>query len=155
MTDEQRLIEKLLRIEALHAGAATIGEREAAAQARDRIRARLARERDTDPPEEVTFSLPDPWACRLFTALLRRYDIRPYRYARQRYTTVMARVPRRFLDETLWPEFEELNQTLRSYLEEMTERVIRESIAPDTSDAEVRPGQAGLTLVERSHSDSE
>ena len=38
MTDEQRLIEKLQRIEALFAGAATPGERDAAAQARDRIR---------------------------------------------------------------------------------------------------------------------
>jgi hypothetical protein len=36
MTDEQRLIEKLQRIEALFAGAATPGEREAAAQARNR-----------------------------------------------------------------------------------------------------------------------
>ena len=40
-SDEQRLIEKLQRIEALFAGAATPGERDAAAQARDRIRARL------------------------------------------------------------------------------------------------------------------
>jgi hypothetical protein len=150
MTDEQRLIEKLRRIEALHAGAATMGERDAAAQARDRIRARLAREVDTDPPVEYSFSLPDTWSRRLFTALLRRYDIRPYRYARQRYTTVMARVPKGFVDETLWPEFQELSRTLNSYLEEVTERVIRETISPDTSDAEVRPAQRELPVGDSS-----
>ncbi|MCP5522485.1 MAG: hypothetical protein H7A46_13150 [Verrucomicrobiales bacterium] len=149
MTDEQRLIEKLLRIEALHAGAATHGEREAAAQARERIRARLARERDNDPPEEFSFSLPDPWSRRLFIALLRRYDLRPYRYPRQRRTTVMARVPRQFLDHTLWPEFEELDRTLGSYLKEVTERVIREGIAPDTSEVEVRPAQNELVFDSR------
>ena len=39
--DERKLIEKLRRIEALYAGAATSGERVAAANARDRIRERL------------------------------------------------------------------------------------------------------------------
>ena len=41
ITDERALIEKLLRIEALHAGATTPGERAAAANAMDRIRERL------------------------------------------------------------------------------------------------------------------
>ena len=53
MTDEQRLIEKLQRIEALFAGAATPGEREAAAAARERIRARLRDQQQSDPPVEL------------------------------------------------------------------------------------------------------
>ena len=52
MTEEQRLIEKLQRIEALFAGAATPGERDAAAQARERIRSRLQGQQQTDPPVE-------------------------------------------------------------------------------------------------------
>jgi hypothetical protein len=51
MTEEARLIEKLQRIEALFAGAASAGEREAAALARDRIRNRLREHQQTDPPE--------------------------------------------------------------------------------------------------------
>ena len=43
MMDEQQLIEKLRLIERLHAGAATDGEREAAANAKERIRERLRR----------------------------------------------------------------------------------------------------------------
>lgn len=148
-TEEQRLIEKLQRIEALFAGAATPGERDAAAQARDRIRARLTEEQEADPPVEFSFRLQDTWSRRLFVALLRRYGIRPYRYPRQRRTTVMARVPRRFLDETLWPEFNELNQVLTAYLEEVTNRVICDGITADTSDVEVRPPQGQLGFAER------
>jgi hypothetical protein len=142
-TDHQRLIEKLRRIEALFAdGAATAGEKNAAGEARDRIRQRLAAFAQSDPPVEYSFALGNPWSHKLFVALLRRYNIRPYRYARQRYTTVMARVPARFVNETLWPEFVELDRTLQSYLTEETNRVIAESLNKDTSDVEVRSGQA-------------
>ena len=77
MTDEQRLIERLQLIEALFAGAATPGEREAAAQARERIRARLQQQQQTDPPVEYTFTLRDRWSHKLLIALMRRYGIQP------------------------------------------------------------------------------
>jgi hypothetical protein len=141
MTDEQRLIEKLQRIEALYAGAATPGERDAAAHARDRIRGRLREQQQTDPPIEFAFKLRDRWSHKLLTALLRRYQIRPYRYRGQRYTTIMARVPRRFVNEVLWPEFEELNRTLASFLSEVTDRVIAEGIDADTAEVEEAPEQ--------------
>jgi hypothetical protein len=145
MNDEQRLLERLRLIEALHAGAATPGERDAAAQARDRIRARLRAMEHTDPPVEYSFKLRDRWSHQLFTALLRRYEIKPYRYRGQRYTTVMARVPKRFVNETLWPEFTELNRTLANYLADVTRRVITEGIAADTSDVEERAEPSRLT----------
>ena len=144
MTDEQRLIEKLQRIEALFAGAATPGEREAAAHARERIRARLHEHQAADPPIEFSFKLGDPWSCQLFVALLRRYQIRPYRYPRQRYTTVMARVPTRFVNEILWPEFRELDKTLDQYLGDVTRRVIVQGIEADDSDVEVRSAPVAL-----------
>lgn len=137
MTEEEKLIEKLQRIEALFAGAATPGERNAAAEARDRIRARVREQEERDPLVEYTFNLRDRWSHKLLTALLRRYQLRPYRYRGQRYTTLMARVPKRFLDETLWPEFEELNKTLTAYLGEVTERVIAQGIEADTTEVEV------------------
>ena len=141
MTEEQRLIEKLQRIEALFAGAATPGEREAATQTRDRIRSRLQAQAQVDPPIEFSFKLRDRWSHKLLTALLRRYQIRPYRYRGQRYTTIMARVPRRFVNEVLWPEFEELNQTLVTFLNEVTDRVIAQGIDADTAEVEVAPDQ--------------
>jgi len=133
--DEHKLIEKLLRIEALHAGATTRGERVAAARAMQRILERLRKLQDEDEPIEYRFSMPDPWARKLFLALLRRYGLKPYRYYRQRYSTVMVRVPERFVDETLWPEFQELQETLYEYLGEVTDRVISEAIHTDSSEA--------------------
>lgn len=140
MIDEQKLIEKLQSIERLHAGATTPGERVAAANALDRIRQRLATTAQLNPPVEYQFRMGDLWSRKLFLALLRRYDIRPYRYYRQRYTTVMAKIPKQFLDETLWPEFQELNDTLRQYLDEVTARVVSEGVYADSSEAEIVTG---------------
>jgi hypothetical protein len=133
--DEATLIEKLRAIEALHAGATSPGEREAAANARDRILARLAEIARADLPVEFRLTVSDLWSKRLLTALLRRYGIEPYRYRRQRRTTVMVRAPRRFIEEILWPEFEALSGTLRTYLDEMTNRVIAEAVHADVSEA--------------------
>jgi len=98
-----------------------------------------------DPPVEYHFSMSDMWSRRLFAALLRRYGIRPYRYSRQRHTTVMAKVSKRFVAETLWPEFQEMNRILRGYLDEITDRLITEDIYADDSEPEIRqelPGRA-------------
>ncbi|HUT08931.1 MAG TPA: hypothetical protein VMY42_00400 [Thermoguttaceae bacterium] len=138
MDDQSKLIETLQRIEALYAGATTRGEREAAANARERIRARLEKLQESDPPVEFRFTLNDLWSRKLFVALLRRYGIKPYRYARQRYTTVMAVVSTTFVDETLWPEYQKLNQTLQSYLADVTDRIISEGIFADNSEPEIR-----------------
>lgn len=138
MTEEQLLIEKLKRIENLFAGATTTGERAAAGNALERILRRLEETKKADPPIEYRFSMPDMWSRKLFVALLRRYGIQPFRYHRQRYTTVMANVPKGFVDETLWPEYLELSEVLRGYLAEMTDRVISGAVFNDISDAEVR-----------------
>ena len=66
--DESKLIEKLLRIEALHAGATTEGERLAAAAARERILDRLRSFERVDPPVEFKFSVSDPWSRRVLVA---------------------------------------------------------------------------------------
>lgn len=137
--DERQLLEKLMLIEALHSGASTSGERDAAAAARDRILSRLRLLQTEDKPIEYTFTLNDHWSRQLLVALLRRYQIRPYRYPRQRYTTVKAKVPKKFIDEVLWPQYKELSKVLNQYLSEVTQRVIAQAIASDTSDVEERP----------------
>jgi hypothetical protein len=138
---ESDLVEKLRKIERLYAGAATAGEKEAAAEAMNRIRNRLGEVAKVDKPIEFKFTLVDGWAKKLFVALLRRYQLKPYRYARQHRNTVMVRVPRSFVNETLWPEFLELSAVLKTYLEEVTKRVIAEVIHEDTGDEEVVAGE--------------
>lgn len=137
---EQDLIEKLRKIERLHAGATTPGERDAAADAITRIRNRLGDLERVEKPIEYRFKMNDDWSKKLFIALLRRYGIRPYRYARQRRTTVMARVPKSFVQQTLWPEFLELSATLRNYLADITDRVIAQGVHGDTADEDVVAG---------------
>lgn len=131
------LLEKLRKIERLYAGAATEGEKIAAAEAIERIKKRLNQTERVDTPIEYKFSLTDDWSKKLFIALLRRYSLKPYRHARQRRTTVMVRAPRSFVEETLWPEFIELSEVLKEYLDQVTERVIREGIHADMSDEDV------------------
>ena len=135
MSNEALLREKLRKLEALFAGAGTPGEKNAAEAGLERIRARLAELEGSDPPIEMQFSLSDLWTRRLFLALCRRYGLKPYRLPRQRTTTVMLRVPKKFLDQVLWPEFKELSTALTHYLDEVTTRVIREEVHRDTSEA--------------------
>ncbi len=133
--DEAKLIERLKKVEALHAGATTPGEKSAAGKARERILTRLNALVKVDPPIEFRFSLGDMWARKVFVSLLRRYDVRPYRYSRQRHTTVMAKVSKRFVDETLWPEFLEISKILEDYLSDVTDRVVQQALHQNSSEA--------------------
>jgi hypothetical protein len=135
MVTQAQLRDKLRKIEALFAGAGTAGERGAAEAARERVRAKLVELEGREPATEIQFSLPDQWSRHLFIALCRRYGLKPYRYPRQRRTTIVLRAPRRFIDEVLWREFSELNTDLQAYLNEVTLKVIREEVYADTSDA--------------------
>ena len=128
MATDADLREKLRKIEALHAGAGTAGERLAAKAALERIRARLRQQQARDPVVEIRVSLADQWSRHLFVALCRRYGLKPFRYRRQRRTTVMVRVPQGFADRILWPEFRELNAALTRYLHQVTLRVIRDEV---------------------------
>jgi hypothetical protein len=140
MTGDQQLRDKLRKIYALFEGATTIGERSAAAAAIDRVKKALGASMQTEQPQEFQFTLPDRWQRRLFSALCRRYDLAPYRYKRQRYTTVMVRVPKSFVDRTLWPEYQQLKTALNEYLNDATERIIREEVYRDAEEAPERAG---------------
>jgi len=48
----------------------------------------------------------------------------------------MAKLSKKFVDETLWPEFMELDSALREHLDEITTRVISEAIFANSSEAE-------------------
>jgi hypothetical protein len=86
----------------------------------------------------------DTWSRRLFVALARRYGLTPYRYPRQRRNTVMLKVSKPFVDETLWPEFLELDGTLRKWLAEATDRAIAQVFGEEAREAEERPEQRAL-----------
>lgn len=147
MDEYIKLIEKLRRIEALYNGATTAGERDAAAAAHERIKERLASVKIPEPVKEYRFSLENTWSRKLFVALLRRYGYNPYRYPRQRYTSVMVRLTDRDAD-SLWREFQELNDALREHLDALAEKVIREAVSTHTEEAEEVPVIQGAITYE-------
>jgi hypothetical protein len=51
----------------------------------------------------------------------------------------MVRAPRSFVDQTLWPEYLELKEALDGWLNEATERIIREEVYGDAGEAPERP----------------
>jgi hypothetical protein len=50
----------------------------------------------------------------------------------------MVRIPRSFVDRTLWPEYLQIKKALDEYLTEATERIIREEVYRDTREAPER-----------------
>ena len=136
MNSEDRLREKLRKIEALYAGATTAGEKAAAGAAADRIRGQFETASKNEKAEEFKFSIPDPWSRQLFIALCRRYGVRPFRYSRMHRQTVIIKAPANFVKTMLWPEFEELSDALTAHLLEITEKIIREEVHASTDDAE-------------------
>src|SRR4249919_602277 len=101
MAPEHILRDKLRKIEALFAGAATEGEKAAAGAAAERIRRRLGQTAGTEKPEEMRFSIQDIWSRQLFIALCRRYGLRPFRYRRMHRQTLVVKAPRSFLLQVL------------------------------------------------------
>jgi hypothetical protein len=144
MMTEQELRAKLRKISALFEGATTTGEREAAAAAIERMRKALAEAEEVEAPTEMQFTNLDRWHRKLFLALCRRYGLKPYRYPRQRYSTVTLRVPKSFLNQTLWPEFLEIKTALDEYLNEATERIIKEEVFGEADEAEEIAGSLGV-----------
>lgn len=137
---EQQLREQLRKISALYEGATTPGERSAAAAAIERVRKAIAAIAKTEEPTEFQFTLPDLWQRRLFTALCRRYGLTPFRYKRQRFTTVVVRAPKTFVNKTLWPEYQQLREALNRYLNQATDRIIREEVYGEDGEAAPRGG---------------
>jgi len=144
---EGTLVEKVRKLEALHAGTKIDGEREAARRAAERIRARLAEFRTAERDVELHYRMPDPWKRRLFLALCRRYGLKPYRESGRHYSTVQVHAPRSFHERTLWPQYKALSEELDAHLDELTTRVIREAIDDDVSEATEQPSTKALPAV--------
>lgn len=132
---EAELKRKLASIEALLHGATTDGERTAAQTVFERLKQKGA----TEKTEDFQFSIQDPWGRRLFIAMCRKAGLTPFRRHGQRTTTLMVHGTRSFVIDGLWVQFQEADQTLRQFLDEVTERVIRETLGEAEAEARERP----------------
>lgn len=133
MTSDGDIREKLAKLERLFAHGATPGERAAAGAARDRLQARLdvGTADDADPEIELQYSLPDVWSVRIFVALCRKHGVRPYRYPRQRRTTVMVRARQAGFERTVAAEFRNLYREVTAYFDETVNHLIADAMKSD------------------------
>ena len=137
MTTKADLIAKKGKVEALFAGAATAGERDAAQAAMDRIKAKLRHlEGLREAPTQMVFSLGDGRSKSLFLALCRRHGLKLGHPSKHKGNNVTVWVAHRFADKTLWPEFCRLGDALESFLDEATEQYIRERVTKGKVDPE-------------------
>ena len=137
MLGENRLKTKLDKLEALFRGTGSLGERAAAAAAMDRLHGRLGSSKKTyrEPEIELRISLSDSWSVRLFIAICRKHGVRPYRYPRQRRTTIMVYVREREFDRSVWSEYEMLQRELSRYFEDVTDDLIKRAMGSDGDDS--------------------
>jgi len=121
MTD---LLERIKKIEALINGATTAGEKNAAISAKDRLLKKQPNLEIHQNLEEYSLYTSDSWHKKLLIAICRKYGVMPYRYKRQKYTTVMVRINQDFLNNVLWPEYLEYSKHLEKLVEEITDDLI-------------------------------
>jgi hypothetical protein len=140
MTADDALRARLAKLEVLFRRAGTEGERAAAEAAIDRLQNRLGQSTQDDAIE-MKFSFPDMWSVRLFIAVCRKHDAHPYRYARQRRTTVMVRAPRQRFDADIWREFSALHTELNVYFEETVDHLIQSAMRSDGDDSQLETAQ--------------
>ena len=98
----KNLLDRIRKIEALISGASTNGEKNAAKTAKERILKKYPELEIHRNPVEYRLSTNSEWDKKLLLAICRKYGIKPYRYHRQKYTTVMVNINEEFLTKVLW-----------------------------------------------------
>lgn len=118
------ILDKIRKIEALIAGATSEGEKNAAIAARLRIINRYPLLESSKDQKEFALYTQDNWHKKLLLALCRKYGVKPYRYNRQKFTTVMIKTDKQFLNEVLWKEYLEYSKHLEHLMEEIADGII-------------------------------
>ncbi|MCO6492014.1 MAG: hypothetical protein J5I98_26595 [Phaeodactylibacter sp.] len=118
------LLERIKKIESLILGAKTEGEKQAAISAKERILKKYPELEIHKNPKEYALYTQDNWHKKLLLAICRKYGVKPYRYYRQKYTTVMVRINEDFLNKVLWKEYLEYSELLGKLVEEITDDLI-------------------------------
>lgn len=132
--NDNKLRDKLRKLEALYAKTQFEGEKEVASEAIQRLKEKLREYQSQEVLREYKFSITERWSRHLFIALCRRYSIKPYRYYRQKRSSIMVKAPKRFIDEVLYPEFNALDHELFLHISKITMDIIKTEIYDDTSE---------------------
>jgi len=120
----QNILERIKKVEALISWAKSDWEKNAAMAAKERIFKKYPELDIKNNIVEYTIKTQDSWHKKLFVAICRKYNIKPYRYYRQKYTTVMIKINEVFLHEILWKEYLEYSEILEELISWITDEVI-------------------------------
>jgi len=128
------LLERIKKIEALINGAKTTGEKNAAISAKARILEKHPGVEIHRDPQEYRLYTSDSWHKKLLIALCRKHGVRPYRYKRQKYTTVMVNINEDYLNKVLWKEYLEYSAHLEKLVTGITDDLINKIHAHEEED---------------------
>lgn len=76
-------------------------------------------------------------------ALCRKHGVQPYRYPRQRRTTVMVTVQKSVFEQTVLAEFKTLHAELVAYFKDTVDHLIADAMKSDGEDANLERPQIG------------
>ena len=138
------IAEKLQKVEALRQGATTEDEKNAAQNARIKLKKKLEQYQRKEKILEWTFRTRSRFEKRLLQAVLKRYGLRPYRYKRQKYTTVMAKMSKSVC-EIVWSKYQQMRKILSDHLDDVTDKIIKAAVNDDDSPDEIREENRQIT----------
>ncbi len=130
------ILEKIRKIEALINGATTEGEKEAAQAAKERVMHHYSHLDPHRHPVEFSLKTSGKWHRQLLLALCNKHGLKPYRYHRQKYTTVMVRVNAEYMDKVLWMEYLKFSNMLSDLFDGIADNLINQ-IHGDQSETEI------------------
>lgn len=113
------LQDKIAKVEALLAGATTLGEKEAAQRAKERLL-----KKQGEKTVEFSVRVDSLWKKKLFVALCRKNGLQTYRYRKQKRTTTMVQVAPSFMHEVVWPEYKKYADMFELLAKEIFEELI-------------------------------
>ncbi len=128
------LLEKIKKVEALLKGATTEGERQAAQFAKDKLQKRI---QEIKIPVEFKLYTSDTWHKKLLVAICRKHGVTPYRYYRQKYTTVMVTTDEHTMNQIIWKEYLAIAEVLEELVGDITHDLIKQ-IHEDESEEALR-----------------
>lgn len=138
MNTEQFLIDSFHATELKQSGSRSDFTAE---QVKERIRARLQASATAADVEEFQFNLKNDWEMIVLQALLKRYGIKSYRYRKQRKSTVLFRVSKQFMDELLWPIFNDVAGKLFERFTQVTMGLL----------PAIAPGPFSMVIIDHEH----
>jgi hypothetical protein len=112
--------ERIKKLMALLADTEFEGERVAAQAAIDRLAKNVTAEAPKLHETEFRLTTSSDWQKRLLMAICHKHGLKPYRYHRQKYTTVMVRVNEGFLNRVVWPEYLKFSGLLSELVDDIT-----------------------------------